>query len=246
MHSEYFTVYHVDCDRNGRLKTDVFQEMVLNTACRAAEVGGFGIPELNRQGRTWVLARYQQHTILYPKIGDTLRIDTWIEINRMSFSMRNFRVFRIDGKEHTLLAEARSAWAVIDLQSRENVNFNDIPNYPEPEGGSVELPVLPRLDRKAEMVSTTHRIVYSDLDQNGHCNSSRHLQIMIDSLNDIDGIFPSDLLVSYSHEVFFGEEVTIKRTKDGSPYFLIFNKEGMLCVTAYFVLPLLLKNDRIN
>ncbi|MCQ2343638.1 MAG: thioesterase [Paludibacteraceae bacterium] len=238
MHSEYFTVYHVDCDRNGLLKTDVFQEMILNTACRAAEIGGFGIPELNRQGRTWVLARYQQHTISSPRIGDKLRIDTWIEMNRMAFSMRNFRAFRVsDDGVQTLLAEATSAWAVIDIHSRENVNFNDIPHYPEPEGGSVDLPRLPRPDRKGEAISSTHRIVYSDLDQNGHCNSSRYLQIMIDSLDEIDGIFPSDLQVSYSHEIFFGETVTIKHTVKGSPFFAIYNQNGTLCVTAQFLLP---------
>ncbi|MBQ0082464.1 MAG: hypothetical protein KBT41_04195 [bacterium] len=238
MYSEYFTVYHVDCDRNGFLKTDVFQEMILNTACRAAEIGGFGIPELNRQGRTWVLARFQQHTISSPRIGDVLRIDTWIELNRMAFSMRNFRVFRVSGDDELMLmAEARSAWAVIDLHSRENVNFNDIPHYPEPEGGSVDLPQMPRQNRKADTVSSTHRVVYSDLDQNGHCNSSRYLQIMINSLDDIDGIFPSDLMVSYSHEVFFGETVTIRRTLTGSPFFSIYNQEGVLCVTAHFVLP---------
>lgn len=238
MHSEYFTVYHVDCDRNGLLKTDLFQEMILDTACRAAEVGGFGIPDLNRQGRTWVLARFQQHTISTPVIGDTLRIDTWIEFNRLAFSMRNFRVFRIaPDAEPLLLAEARSAWAVIDLATRENVNFNDIPNYPQPEGGSVDLPRLPRPDRKADTLSSTHRVVYSDLDQNGHCNSSRYLQMMINSLDNIDGIFPTDLVVSYSHEVFFGQTVTIRRTLSDSPFFSVYNPDGTLCVTAHFITP---------
>lgn len=237
MYSEFFTVYHVDCDRNGLLKTDVFQEMILNTACRAAEIGGFGIPELNGQGRTWVLARFQQHTLSYPQIGDRLRIDTWIEFNRLSFSMRNFRVFRLSDDHQELLAEASSAWAVIDLHSRENVNFNDIPNYPQPEGGEVSIPRMPRPDRSADTVKTTHRIVYSDLDQNGHCNSSRYLQMMINSLDLIDGIFPSDIVVSYSHEVFFGETVTISRTLTPSPFFAIYNEHGTLCVTAQFLNP---------
>ena len=252
MFTEHFTIYHSHCDRNGYLKTDLFQEMILNTACSAAEAGGFGIPTLNRLGLTWVMARFQMHVNQHPRIGDKLKIETWIEQNRMGFSIRNFRVsadsclLSVDScpdelktencELKTVIAEARSAWAVIDVKSRESVNFNELQHIPVPEGNPVDLPTMPRPDRKAATISTEHTVRFTDLDQNGHCNSSRYLGIMLDAYGSIDGLLPRDLLVSYSHETFFGETLKVSRTQTEDPFFAIHNPQGELCVSAHFVL----------
>lgn len=232
MYRERFKIFHSHCDRNGYLKTDLFQEMILNTACGAAEAGGFGIPALNRLGMTWVMARFQMHVERHPRIGEEVTIETWIEQNRMGFSIRNFRVLGITG----ILAEARSAWAVIDVKTRESVNFNVLENVPVPEGNPVDLPPMPRPDRKAATITTEHTVRFTDLDQNGHCNSSRYLGMMLDAYGSIDGLLPRDILVSYSHETFFGERLSVSRTQTEDPFFAIHNPQGELCVTAHFVL----------
>ena len=231
MNRERFTVYHSQCDGTGMLKMDLFQEIILNTACKAAEDGGFGIPELNKKGRTWVMARFQMHVNEQPRIGNKLTVETWIEQNRLGFSMRDFRVI----KGAKVMAVARSVWAVIDLRTRENVNFNDLEHAPQPEGNAIELPSMARPVRSGETTVSRYRIRYSDLDQNGHCNSSRYVQIMEDAIGSEQGLRASDMLVSYAHEVFFGEEVTVEHTASTTgDWFVIRNAQGIACVTGWF------------
>lgn len=231
-----FHVYYADINGDKRMKLDLFEGMILNASCRSSDDGGFGIPDLNRTNRTWVLARFALNIIDFPRLNDEIEIETWIESNMMGFSIRDFAIYRLHpAAEREHIADCKTTWAVIDLTTRQNVNLADIPDFPAPEPRKVTIPPMPHFDRAAETEERPYTIQYSDIDQNGHCNSARYVQMMLNAYNRVEGMNASRFQVSYSHEVRFGEPVRIVFTKGENPYFRIYNKDGQVAVSAQFV-----------
>lgn len=220
----------------GDMKLHALVEMLLNAACRAADDLGFGISELNSRNKSWVLARLQLAIDSYPRQDEDVEIETWIEQNRFSFSTRNFRVWRLEGNgTRTQLVHAKSIWAVIDLDTRENVNLFDEPLFRNAvDGEPLHLPLTGSKPSRDLSMESEYTVRYSDLDFNGHCNSARYLQIMLNAYNRIDGCQARFLNISYSREVHFGDSVTIRYNDSDSPTFHIYNADGKLCTSAFF------------
>lgn len=230
-----FHVCYGDVNHELRIKLHNYESMLLNASCRASDDGGFGIPDLNRTNRTWVLARFGVNILDFPRLNDEIEIETWIEQNMMGFSVRDFAIYRLapDGTRRHL-GDCRTVWAIIDLTTRQNVNLDDIPGFPAAEDRKVEIPAMPRVDRDAARTETSYTIQYSDIDQNGHCNSACYVRMMLDALNSPDGIPARRFTVNYSHEVRFGETVCIQRTDGPNPLFKIIKADGSVAVTAHF------------
>ena len=169
-HSYFFHVHYADVGMKLIMKPHIFEEIILNSACRASDDDGFGIPDLNRQGKSWVLARFMLDVIEWPRLKDDLEIETWVESYRLGFSMRNFRIYRLN-EGRKLIARSKCAWAVIDLVSRENVNIFNDPIFVA-DGEKMDLHLDVRPDKSAEVFESEYTIQYADIDQNGHCNSA--------------------------------------------------------------------------
>jgi len=238
--SYFFHVHYADVGMKLIMKPHIFEEIILNSACRAADDNGFGIPDLNSQNKTWVLARFQLDVIEWPALKDDIEVETWVESYRMGFSMRNFRIYRLtteDRGQRTLIATSKTAWAIIDLTTRENVNIFDQPIFENHvDGEMLSLKIDARPDKNSEVVEKEYTIQYADIDQNGHCNSARYPQIMLNAYGEIMGLHPRQWQISYSHELKFGERVKVTFTKSKNPYFRIYNSEGVLCTSAFFII----------
>ncbi len=157
----------------------------------------------------------------------------------MGFSIRNFRIYRTDASNQSkkLIAISKTAWAVIDLTTRENVNIFDDPVFDETlDGEPLTLKISAKPDRSSEICEKEYTIQYADIDQNGHCNSARYPQIMLNAYGDILGLHPRQWQISYSHELKFNERVKVTFTKGENPFFRIYNEEGLLCTSANFII----------
>lgn len=252
--SYFFHVHYADVGMKLLMKPHIFEEIILNSACRAADDDGFGIPDLNRQNKSWVLARFQLDVTEWPALKDDIEVETWVESYRMGFSIRNFRIYRLikptdncqlsivncqsdKGSDRQLIAISKTAWAVIDLTTRENVNVFDDPIFEETmDGEPLELKISAKPDKLSEICEKEYTIQYADIDQNGHCNSARYPQIMLNAFGDIMGLHPRQWQISYSHELRFGERVKVTFTKGENPFFRIYNEEGLLCTSAIFIM----------
>lgn len=235
--SYFFHVHYADVGLKLIMKPHILEEIILNSACRAADDDGFGIPDLNKQGKSWVLARFQLDVKEWPAIKDDIEVETWVESYRMGFSMRNFRVYRVNGGSRDMIVTSKTAWAIIDLKTRENVNIFDDPIFQSSlDGEPLALSISARPDKSAEIVEREYTIQYADIDQNGHCNSARYPQIMLNAYGDIMGIHPRQWQISYSREIKFNEKIKVTFTKGVNPFFRIYNSEGFLCTSAHFIL----------
>lgn len=210
----YFSSFYYDIDPqmvdiNKNIKIPNLITLLLNTAGRSSEEYHIGVDQLMEEGKAWVLSRLAIEMKEMPRHNDRIRVDTWIENVERMFSLRNFQIV----SHGDIIGEARSIFAVIDSNTRRPVNLMEEERFARLSTGvpvSIEGPakIAPVSDGK-EINYTT---CYSDMDFNGHCNSARYLEWMLNALpiDDAKQLNATRIDINYMREVMPGTEVTIK------------------------------------
>lgn len=203
------------CDFLNRLTVGHLGNYMLNAADYHAAERGFGMVELQSKGRAWVLSRLAIEMTAMPKAYERFTIQTWVENAMRYFTKRNFAAFDAEGLP---IGYGRSVWAMIDTATRQPVNLleeNDgaLSQYvcadkPCPIESSRRVNV----GREATLASQL-RTGYSDVDVNGHVNSIRYIEHVIN-------IFPLSYLrqhalrrfeVAYVSEAYGGQCLNLYR-----------------------------------
>ena len=216
-YSYNYEIKYQEVDGKKKLRLFNLENYLLEVAGTVADDLGFGIANLHPRGLTWILTRLSVEMYELPTHCEKVRFETWIESNAHMLSTRDFRIYSGD----KLIGQCKSVWAVLDLAKREIVNIFDDPIFE----GCVDGEVLdmPRVRMTTIPESTgcvPHKVVYSDIDYNGHCNSCRYLQAMTDAyLPDYYGK-KVRLDINYSKEAMPGETLQTNYliTEDGVQY----------------------------
>ena len=166
---------------------------------------------------------------------ETITAQTWVCEGRGLNFPRCFRLVKENGD---VAAEAVSSWVLIDLGTHLPVRAKDF-DY----GFSAEEPlnfVTPRRftvpDGMAEVGS--RRIVYSDIDYNGHMNNTRYPDMVCDYLPD--GVVPRirTMHLEFAKEAKFGSTLRVLRgertAETGETVYLVqtIDEQGELCLAA--------------
>ena len=199
-----YEIKYQEVDGNKKLRLFNLENYLLEVAGTVADQLGFGIAQLHPKGLTWILTRLSLEMYELPTHCEKVRFETWIESNAHMLSTRNFRIYSGD----KMIGQCKSVWAVLDLQKREIVNIFDDPIFADSVDGDVIEMARVRMTTLPEPTGCMpHKIVYSDIDYNGHCNSCRYLQAMMDAyLPDYYGK-KIRLDINYSKEVMLGDEL---------------------------------------
>ena len=225
-----FEIKYQEVDGQRKLRLFNLETYLLEVAGLVADELGFGIRALHPMGLTWILTRLSVDMYELPTHCEHVRFETWIESNAHMLSTRNFRIY--SGEK--LIGQCKSVWAVLDLEKREIVNCFDLPIFANSiDGEVIEMPRVRMTTIPEPTGSMPHKIVYSDIDYNGHCNSCRYLQAMTDAyLPDYYGK-KIRLDINYSKEAMLGEEMQIFYlvTDDGVQYQMK-NKAGETSCSA--------------
>ena len=216
-YSYEYEIKYQEVDGRKRLRLFNLENYLLEVAGTVADELGFGIAVLHPRGLTWILTRLSVEMYELPTHCERVRFETWIESNAHMLSTRDFRIYSGD----RLIGICKTVWAILDLQKREIVNYFDDPIFENTIDGEVlEMPRVRMTTIPEPTGSMPHKIVYSDIDYNGHCNSCRYLQAMTDAyLPDYYGK-KVRLDINYSKEAMLGEEMQIYYlvTDDGVQY----------------------------
>ena len=216
-YSYEYEIKYQEVDGQKKLRLFNLENYLLEVAGTVADELGFGIQALHPMGITWILTRMSVEMYALPTHCEKIRIETWIESNVHMLSTRDFRIYSGD----TLIGQCRSVWAVLDLEKREIVNCFDMPIFEGSVDGEVLEMARVRMTTIPEPTGCVpHKVVYSDIDYNGHCNSCRYLQAMTDAyLPDYYGKTVR-LDINYSKEAMLGETLMTNYlvTADGVQY----------------------------
>lgn len=199
-----YEIKYQEVDGKKKLRLFNLENYLLEVAGTVADDLGFGIKALHPIGLTWILTRLSVEMYELPTHCEKVRFETWIESNVHMLSTRDFRIYSGD----KLIGQCKSVWAVLDMEKREIVNCFDNPIFEgSVDGEVIDMPRVRMTTIPEPTGCMPHKIVYSDIDYNGHCNSCRYLQAMTDAyLPDYYGK-KVRLDINYSKEVMEGEEL---------------------------------------
>ena len=207
------TVEPFHADFTGRVFLGILGNHLLNAAGHHSQRRGWGIGTLNEQHHTWVLSRLSIEMMDMPRQYEQVQIKTWVESVIRLFTHRNFAILRPDG---TPYGYARSIWAMIDTETRKPSDLlayadGDILRYVVADEENV-CPIAGHgrfRFRDPQLVATidTH---YSDVDINGHINSMKYIEHILD-------LFPRERLeehsirrfeIAYKTEAYMGDRLS--------------------------------------
>lgn len=215
------------CDFSARLFMSHLGNHMLNAADFHSNDRGFGMHFLNTINKTWVLSRLAIEMEEMPPMYTKFYIDTWVESAMRFFTNRNFKVYDVEDPNR-VFGYGRSVWAMIDTESRQPtdilaVNDGAINDYIEKEkpcpiekGGRV------KMDDQAELVHTIDTN-YSDVDINGHINSIKYIEHVLD-------LWPLDwyrrhqirrLEIAYVAEAHAGDQLSFYREQDAAESYCV-------------------------
>ena len=208
--------FHVDF--TGHLTMGVLGNHLLNCAGFHATDRGFGIATLNEENYTWVLSRLAIELDEMPYQYEDFSIQTWVENVYRLFTDRNFAILNKDGKT---IGYARSVWAMINLNTRKPADLlalhgGSIVDYIADEPCPIDKPS--RIKLTTQEVSATLTAKYSDIDINGHVNSIRYIEHILD-------LFPIELYrskqirrfeMAYVAESYYGDVLSFFQEEVGA------------------------------
>lgn len=200
--------FHVDF--TGRLTLGVLGNHLLNCAGFHATDRGFGIATLNEDNYTWVLSRLAIELEEMPYQYEKFSVQTWVENVYRLFTDRNFALLDKDGKK---IGYARSVWAMINLNTRKPADLlalhgGSIVDYVCDEPCPIEKPSRIKVTSAEPVATLTAK--YSDIDINGHVNSIRYIEHILD-------LFPIEMYrtkrirrfeMAYVTESYYGDELS--------------------------------------
>lgn len=170
--------FHVDF--NGELTLGVLGNHLLNCASFHSAERGFGIASLNEENYTWVLSRLAIEIKQMPKEYEKFTIETWVEDVYKLFTDRNFLILNSEGEE---IGYARSIWAMINMENRMPANLfeihgDEMQKYVLAKSLPIDKPS--RIKVQASEPVYSHTAKYCDIDINGHVNSMRYIEHILD------------------------------------------------------------------
>ena len=173
------------CDFQHRLFMGHLGNHMLNAADFHSTDRGFGMRYLNTIHKTWVLSRLAIEMDEMPEQNTKFFVETWVEGAMRYFTNRNFRVV---GEDDKVYGYGRSIWAMIDTDTRQPqdilaINDGAINEWletdkpcPIDKGGRVKMSDLATYVRTIDTY-------YNDVDVNGHINSVKYIEHVLDLWN---------------------------------------------------------------
>lgn len=215
-HKEYKLTFG-QCDMNNKI---TLAELLLLTSDAAVE-------DYNQKGLTWqylidngvsiVTSRLSFKFFKMPVANQKLILNTWEEKPAGLQLTRKYNL--CDAETGETLINGFSLWTVIDFGKRKIIPAKMFTLRPEPvlesdyEGtkpGKISIP------ENLEQIGS-HKIVFSDMDANGHTNNSKYANFVIDCLpEEFQNKTFKEMRLNYSKEAVLGEEVSV---------FAAFNKD---------------------
>ena len=205
-----------EADSNHNFRPTAMLDLMQEAAGRDASVLGFGYDEMISENTAWVLSRTRVCFHKCPKWRDSVVLKTWHKGANRIFYLRDFL---LESPEGELLISATTSWLIIDLATRrmvrnttlaENFDNSEMGDAIEEQAGKVMLPK----GLEPELVHT-HKVVWSDIDTNGHVNNVKYAVWALDAV-DYDILKEKSLkemLINYDTEVMRDQTVELYRRR---------------------------------
>lgn len=195
---------------DGRLRPAAFFDLAQEAAVSGSAMVGAPDWVLKSRDVAWILVRMHVRYENLPKVYSKALLQTWHSGVSGPLFTRDFRMTDESGE---LLVKATSSWALMEVSTRSLAKAERIFDLLGPEPQCQERVLdsdAPKIiwPRGKEALSVaSHRVVYSDIDYNGHANNARYPVWAFDALpqEEIKGRRITDFFINYNRELHLGE-----------------------------------------
>ena len=199
-----FHIINSDADCFGRLKPSMLLSYCQEVAGKHCMELGTDHDSMVAKNMFWAIIRQKVQINRLPRIGETITLETWPMPTARTYYPRATVGYDAEGNE---LFKVLGLWVIMDLNSRAMI-------LPKKSGVIVEgvirgdeLSIPGGLTPKDLDGHACRRVLFGDLDQNGHMNNTRYLEWIYDLL---DSTFhrehtPKELNICYHAEAREGQ-----------------------------------------
>jgi medium-chain acyl-[acyl-carrier-protein] hydrolase len=181
--TERYELHTFELDSRQRLSVQGLCNFLVDAAGHNVDSLGYSIPELQKQGKSWFLARLLLRVRRYPGWKEQLTVQTWPSGMHRLFALREWRLF-CGGAE---IAVVTSAWLLVDLASRRPLRPESLPGWREATRPERAIPYL--FDKLPPLEPTGgpteqegFRVRFGDLDINGHATYLSYVDWLLESV----------------------------------------------------------------
>lgn len=183
---------------------------------------GIALSAMLDQGLGWMLLTTDLTIHRPARLDEEVALETWHKGSKGVMWLRDFVLSDTHGNA---IAEARTTWALVDLQKRKLLRPSALPfevnSRPDRSLGDIPAKVtIPEALQTWEAERFTVR--YSSTDSNGHMNNARYIDLCFDNLTADElnaGIRRAQ--ITYHREARMFESIIVERTDavDGAIWF---------------------------
>jgi len=240
--TEKYTVRWHDTDANRRMRPSKIVECMQEVANRQCEACGLPLEQLrDERGLGFILGALSLRIDAPLHAYDEIEVSTWCLPARGYIFNRYFEI----KKNGQTVAQAASTWVLLDVNKKTLVRTSPDDDmhthfyYDEPIDPTA-LPPKARIPRDAELFPVGKRkIVYSDIDYNGHMNNTHYPDMICDFLCEMTSAEPSyfvsSLSLSYVKEAALGDTLSVERSQadeSGKVFVRTKNSNSEVCLEA--------------
>ncbi len=230
--TQRYTVKWHDTDHNRCVRPACLLMYLQETANLQLADAGVSLDALrDERGLAFLLSSISVRIYESLHTGDEIDVETWVCEGR---GLRYNRCFRIL-KNGRVAVEASSVWGLMNLLEKRLMRADEPPYELESEPMlELDLPRRLHLPRREEMENSGERkIVYSDIDYNGHMNNTHYPDLFCDFTPDICRRRITGMMFSFLHEAAFGHTLTVLRSEGEEGFFYrTLNEEETVCTEA--------------
>ncbi|RHJ86664.1 acyl-[acyl-carrier-protein] thioesterase [Parabacteroides sp. AM08-6] len=221
-------------DFRGRITIPMIGMYLLHAASSHAADRGFGYDDMTERHTAWVLSRLAIEMTSYPAMSESVTLYTWVDEVGKLFTSRCFELVNGEGKT---FGYARSIWAAIDMETRRPtlLDVAGLGAYITDRPCPIEKPGKIAMVEN-DTAGESYRVKYSDLDVNGHLNSVKYMEHLLD-LFDISMFREKEISrfeIAYQAEGKYGMELSLhnKEMAPDSYSMAICNEGKAICRAA--------------
>jgi len=198
-------------DRSDRLTLDTIFQFFQEAAISHADNLGVGREDMARTGQVWILSRMSVLVNRRPNYRETVTIRSWPRGFEKLFAIRDYE---IRDKDDVAVVSGSSGWIIIDIEKRRPLRPQfAIEFMPLNEGLkalAADAGALAGLEERNNLqIAAERKVVYTDLDYNGHVNDVSYIK-WIEDILDLQLLEKADKMrldINYLNEILENEVV---------------------------------------
>lgn len=208
--SKEYTIHSYECDKRENMRLLTLMNILQDMADSHAAQMNLGYDFCLKNGLAWVAADYHLKIHRWPRLHETVLLQTWPSIEKKAGAIRDYLVFDKNGIP---LVQASTQWVLIDFVAKRPVALRKhLPEYnvvPE-RSDDYEFIRLPEVEDVA--LSRCFKVRFDDIDMNNHVNNSLYPLWAAESVpvDWLENKCIAEIAVSFKKPAVYGDEIQVK------------------------------------